>query len=676
MSDSKKKYFHRDLSWLRFNHRVLQEANDHRNPLYERIKFLAIFSSNLDEFFKVRVSDIRKIKKLDKKLRKKLITKPNKLLKKIKKEVAAQQEQFGTIFRDSILPELADHDIYLINNHQFDEAQISFVEQYYTDHLKSLIQVNITDIKDSDLFLNNEELYLVAINKSGCLVSVKIPSNTKRFVVFPEDNEKFAITFLDDVLKHNLKKEYDTEFYAIKISRDAELYIDNEYSGNLLDKIKNSLDNRETGQVTRLLIDTKISERLLRALQTILDVNETDIILGGRYHNFKDFFSFPNPSHHSLHLPQLKPVFNQELSQYSDIFKAIHDKDRLLYFPYESFDHVLDLIEQAVNDPGVTTIKITMYRIASQSGIAELLTQALKNGKKVFAFIETKARFDEENNIKWGARLSDNGAVVKYSYPGIKVHSKILSIERIEEGNIRRYAYISTGNFNEKTAKIYTDFGLMTSHAKITEELNQVFMVLEGKIIVPKTKHLLVSPFSTRTVFEDLVETEIKNAVNGKKSGITLKMNSLQDKQMIKLLYKASNAKVPIQLLIRGICCLVPGIKGLSEHIKITSIVDRFLEHGRVYLFTNNGDEKMFIGSADWMTRNLDHRIEVLTPIYDRDVALKIKTSLQLQFKDNVKRRIIDVKQTNAYIVPDPDEEIIQSQNAIYEQLSKKEIIK
>ena len=670
MNNVDKKYFHRDLSWLRFNHRVLQEAKDKRNPLYERIKFLAIFSSNLDEFFKVRVSDIRKIKNLDKKLRKKLITKPNKLLKRIKKEVTEQQQEFGTIFRDQILPELAENHINLVNSQEFNEDQISFVKKYYEEHLEQNIRIETTSLTPSDLFLDNEELYLVAINSDNYLVSVKIPSNTKRFVVFPEANNRYAITFVDDILKFILKETLNIEFFAIKISRDAELYIDNEYSGNLLDKIKNSLDNRETGQVTRLLIDANIPPKLLQALQHILDVNETDIVLGGRYHNFKDFFSFPNPSHKSLHIETLQPLTHQKLSSYTDLFAAMDDKDHLLYFPYESFDHVLDLVRQAASDPMVNTIKITMYRIAPQSGIAELLLRALKNGKNVFAFIETKARFDEENNIKWGAKLSDNGAVVKYSYPGIKVHSKRLSIEREVQGTIRRYAYISTGNFNEKTAKIYTDYGLLTAQPKITEELDQVFMVLEGKIILPKTKHLLVSPFSARTAFKRLVEKEIENAKAGRVAGITLKMNSLQDKQMIKLLYKASAAKVPVRLLIRGICCLLPGIKGLSEHIEVTSIVDRFLEHGRVYIFSDDGDEKMYIGSADWMTRNLDHRIEVLTPVYDASIAKKIKDTLQLQFEDTVKSRSIDAQQQNDYVpAKSKDLKPIQSQLEIYNHL-------
>ncbi|UZO82466.1 polyphosphate kinase 1 [Aquimarina sp. ERC-38] len=672
MSSIKNKYFHRDLSWLRFNHRVLQEAKDHRNPLYERIKFLAIFSSNLDEFFKVRVSDIRKIKNLDKKLRKKLITKPNKLLKKIKKEVAQQQQEFGIIFRESILPALIENQIHLINRFQFTKHQQNFITEYYQEKLANKVTVIHTKAKKDDLFLNNEELYLVGIDKKGSLQSVLIPPDSKRFVVLPEEEGSFAITFIDDILKFVLKEKYGIDFYAIKISRDAELYIDNEYSGNLLDKIKDSLENRETGQVTRLLIDKHASENLVELLQKILDVNDTDIIQGGMYHNFKDFFTFPNPSHQNLHLKPLLPLPHKELKQQTDLFQTIKEKDRLLYFPYQSFDHVLDLVQQAAIDPTVTKIKITMYRIAAQSGIAELLLAALKNGKEVFAFIETKARFDEENNIKWGAKLSDNGAVVKYSYPGIKVHSKILSIEREEEGKLIHYAYISTGNFNEKTAKIYTDYGLMTANPKITEELEQVFLVLEGKIIVPRTKHLLVSPFSTRTTFEDLVRNEIKNAKAQKPAGITLKINSLQDKKMIKLLYEANNAGVPIQLLIRGICCLIPGIEGLSEHIKVYSIVDRFLEHGRVYIFQNNGQEKMFMGSADWMTRNLDHRIEVITPIYDPDVAKLIKGTLSLQFKDTVKRRVIDAEQSNDYYSEDASApEQIQSQVAIYEQLAK-----
>ncbi len=665
MSLNKKDYYKRDLSWLRFNHRVLQEASDKRNPLYERIKFLAIFSSNLDEFFKVRVSDIRQIKNLDKSLRKKLITKPNKLLKAIKKEVFEQQEAFGKIFRTTIIPELKKEKIHLISYRDFSPDQAAFAKKYYEENLASISDATIDK---ENPFIENEALYLIGQLKDKSLVWSKINEGTPRFVELPKEKDQHFITFVDDILKYNLGKEYGTLFYTIKISRDAELYIDNEYSGNLLHKIKDALPNRNSGQVTRTLVEGSMPSGMLKKLQLKLDINETDIIVGGAHHNFKDFFGFPNPTKKDLSFVELPPIPSKAFDGFKNMFDAISQKDRLLNFPYESYDPIIRLLEDSANDPEVTKIKITLYRISSDSAVAKSLLKAAKNGKDVFVFIETKARFDEENNIKWGKVLEENGANVLYSYPGIKVHSKILIIERMEKEQPKHYGYISTGNFNEKTSRIYTDFGLLTANQKITSELNQVFQLLNRKIIIPKSKKLLISPFTTRTKFTSMVETEIENALAGKEAYITLKLNSLQDAAMIALLYKASNAGVKITLLIRGICCLIPGVKGLSENIKITSIIDRFLEHGRLYIFCNGGKEKMYLGSADWMTRNLDHRIEVITPVLDPDIHKKLKVLLNLQLKDTVKSRIIDASQNNEYVKVNSSEP--SSQHLIYRYLS------
>jgi len=665
MSLNKKDYYKRDLSWLRFNHRVLQEASDGRNPLYERIKFLAIFSSNLDEFFKVRVSDIRQIKSLDKSLRKKLITKPNKLLKAIKKEVFKQQEEFGSIFRDQIIPQLKKEKIHLVSYPEFSPQQAAFAKKHYEENLAS---ISDTTIDKENPFIENEALYLVGQLKNKSLVWSKIKESTPRFVELPKEKDQYFLTFVDDILKYNLEAEYGTPFYTIKISRDAELYIENEYSGNLLNKIVDALPKRDSGQVTRTLVESSMPSGLLKKLQIKLDINETDIIVGGAHHNFKDFFGFPNPTEKNLSFKELPPIRSKEFDGYKNMFAAITEKDRLLNFPYESYDPIIRLLEESANDPAVIKIKITLYRVSSDSMVAKALLKAVKNGKDVFVFIETKARFDEENNIKWGKILEENGANVLYSYPGIKVHSKILIVERTEEEQPRFYGYISTGNFNEKTSRIYTDYGLLTANQKITGELNQVFQVLNRKIIIPKPKKLLISPFTTRTRFMEMVTTEIENAVAGKEAYITLKLNSLQDAALIGLLYKASNAGVKITLLVRGICCLIPGVKGQSENIKITSIVDRFLEHGRLYIFCNGGKEKMYLGSADWMTRNLDHRIEVITPVLDPDIHDKLKVLLNLQLNDSVKSRIINAEQDNEYVVANSSE--ASSQHLIYRYLS------
>jgi polyphosphate kinase len=675
MSLNTKKYYNRDLSWLRFNHRVLQEVNDKRNPLYERIKFLAIFSSNLDEFFKVRVSAIRQIKSLEKGLRKKLMTKPNMLLKEIKKQVDIQQDEFGSVFRKSILPDLKKEGIYLINSEEYSDSQKEFVEHYFEENLKNKLTLKIVKEQQNNMFfVENEQLYLVSLLKNEESVIVKIPLNSERFVMLPNDEDTYFITFVDDILKYNLTKFYKSKFYALKVSRDAELYIGNEYSGNLLNKIKESLPKRDLGQVTRVLLDSKIPQKLLTFIKEMLDVNETDIILGGVYHNFKDFFSFPNPSKNRLLFEELPPIRKQEIMKFDTIFDAIKVKDRLLHFPYESFDPVIHLIEEAGRDKSVKNIKITLYRIAEDSRIIHALLKACENGINVTVFMETKARFDELNNMKLGSLLEANGAKVIYSYPKIKVHSKILLIEYQEDVETKAYGYIGTGNFNEKTAKIYTDFGLMTANKKITSDLWKVFELLERRILIPKTKELIVSPFSIRKYFKERIAIEIENALAGKEAYIILKLNNIQDPEMIELLYQANNFGVKIKLIIRGICCLVPNIIGQSENIKVISIVDRFLEHGRVYIFANGGDEKMYIGSGDWMTRNFDHRVEVITPILDTDIHKKIKMIIQFQLDDNVKSRAIKADQDNFYVSSFKGE--IQSQISTYKKLlSTNEII-
>ncbi|MEZ4803257.1 MAG: polyphosphate kinase 1 [Gelidibacter sp.] len=663
------KYYHRDLSWLRFNHRVLQEAADKRNPLYERIKFMAIFSSNLDEFFRVRVSDIRQIKDLDKSLRKKLITKPNAVLKELKVQVDLLQEEFGDIFQNQIIPDLKTEGIHLIAYRDFSKAQQKIAETYFENILKDKIDLDASYFSTKDsVFVENESSYITASISKDKFQVVQIPKDEPRFFVFPSKNDDYYITFIDDLIKYNLyriQSELKLSYYAIKISRDAELYIEDEFSGNLMEKIKESLPKRETGQATRILIDERMPQKFQNVLKKALDVTHADIIMGGTHHNFKDFFKFPNPTKKDLYFEHLPPIEHPVVTNYDSMFTAIDTKDQLMHFPYQSFEPVIKLIEEAAADPEVEVIKMTMYRLAEDSRLNSAIANAAKNGKKVVVFIEVKARFDEHNNLKWGEIFKKNGAEVLYSYPGIKVHSKILYIERKIDDKVKRYCYIGTGNFNEKTATLYTDFGLMTNNKKITQEINKIFLVLEGIFIVPKAKKLLVSPFTMRYKFVSLVENEILSAQAGKEAYIILKMNSLQDKNMIKLLYEASQKGVQVRLLIRGICSLVPGIKGQSENIYVTSILDRFLEHGRVYIFGNGGEEKMYIGSADWMTRNLSHRIEVVTPILDPDHFKTIRDIIDIELADNVKARIIDAKQKNEYV--QNEEPKLRSQYATYD---------
>ncbi|MDA8692895.1 polyphosphate kinase 1 [Saprospiraceae bacterium] len=665
MSKSKLKYYNRDLSWLRFNNRVLQEMEDERNPLSERVKFAAIFSSNLDEFFEVRVAEIRRIKSLDKPLRKKLITKPNKLLRKIKKNVNALEAQYSDSFFNKLIPQLKDKGFNLVLKDDFNNEIKDFCKSYFKEHIEAILKSKSLFKTDEDrLFIKSGRVYLV-----GCLGETfavyELPSDHNRFIEVKTN----TYIFLDDLIRIHLEEKYKTEFYSIKASRDAELYIQDEYSGNLRDLIESSLPNRDTGQFTTAMIDQKMPEKMLQLLYETLDISDTDIIFGGTYHKLVDLFSLEVPETVSEKIISLEPIRSSKLACFGCILDAVREKDRLLYFPYESFDEVVRFLSEASEHPQVSLIKITLYRVSKTSAIAKGLLKALENGKSVVVFIETKARFDESNNMYWGDKLSKAGAKVMYSYPNIKVHSKVMYFKLdLLDGNIEEFAYIGTGNFNEKTSKVYTDYGLMTAHKKITSEIGQVFQLLERNIIVPKLKKLLVSPFNTRKVLSELIDKEIARAQAGEDAYIILKMNSLQDKGMINLLYEASSAGVRVQLLIRGICCLVPGVIGMSENIHIVSVVDRFLEHGRVYIFGNGGKEIMYIGSADMMTRNLDHRVEVLTPILDADIHEKIKATLDLQFDDQVKARLIDRVQSNRY-QNNIDDYKKSSQHQIYQYL-------
>lgn len=666
----------RDVNWLYFNERVLLEASNTKTPLLERLKFLAIFSSNLDEYFKVRISQLRQLKSVDKGLRKKLILKANKKLKFILKTVSKQQQHFGEIIQD-IIRELGEHQIFLKKNNEFSSEQ----EAYLTKWFKEKLLVDCSIVSPRSESLKDGGLYLIVQFSETDFEIVAIPSDKhSRFIDIPGNGHQY--TYLDDIIKLNLRHLFPGQqilgSYSIKMSRDAELYLEDDYNDiELVEVIYKSLSKRRSGQPTRLLYDENMPETLLISLKKQLDLGDADMLLGGEYHNLSDFFGFPNPfEDNRLSYSPKPPLDHPILSPTRDIFHSISEKDQLVHFPYQKFKMIENFIQSAAIDKNVTSIKMSLYRIAKTSVLTDAILEALENKKEVVLFVEAQARFDEENNIKWGRIFEEKGANVIFSVPNIKVHSKIAMVERNEGDVLKRYAYIGTGNFNAKTAKLYCDHGLFTGHDKITADLAQVFLVLEKKLIIPKLKHLLVSPFSTRSTLLDLITNEIDNAKAGKKAKITLKMNSLEDSKMIVALYKASEAGVEIRLLVRGFCCLVPkelkDISGNEKPIFATSIIDRYLEHGRIYLFENNGDEKMYIGSADWMTRNLDKRIEVLTPILDGAIFEELKDILQIQLSDNVKARVLDAEDTNRRVTPSEGEPIIRSQYEIYEYLSDK----
>jgi polyphosphate kinase len=670
---------HRDLNWLSFNERVLQEATDKINPLYERIKFLAIFSSNLDEYFRVRVSQLRQIKKLKKSIRKKLALRPNKTTKLILEEVKLQQQKFGEIYRTEIIPELSENGISLLYPEHFNKVQKEYAGEYFKNKIAPYLTTLKMDLsEDPEQFLENNVLYFaITFKNNENLGLINIPTDKcGRFVLFNNN----VITYLDDIIRNEIPSLFPDEnisgVYEIKLSRDAELYIDDEFDGVLAEKIYESLAQRTDGQPTRLLYDASMPEDTQKKLRKLFKLGQIDMMPGGEYHNFSDFFSFPDPTNNpKLHFEKFFPVKHKVLENTKDYFAEISEKDRSVHFPYMSFNYIESFLEQAANDTDVEEIKISLYRVADESKLTSILLKALENGKKVTVFVEAKARFDEENNLEWGRKFKEKGAEVIFSFPKIKVHSKILLVVRREKDKAVNYAYIGTGNFNSKTSKIYCDHGIFTADKRLTKEISRIFNVLEGKMIVPREEHLFISPFSTRKNFTSLIMNEIENALAGKKAAITAKMNSLEDPEMIELLYKASNAGVKIRLLIRGFTCLIPGIQGMSENIYITSIIDQFLEHGRIYLFENDGDQKIYFGSADWMTRNLDSRIEVIAPIYDKDIAAEFKDILELQLNDNVKARILDDDESNEYVKTGPNEKAIRSQYEIYSYLKEKHSI-
>ena len=686
---TEKLFFDRELSWLSFNQRVLQEARDQSVPLYERLKFLAIYSSNLDEFFRVRVASLRSLLNLKKKSQAALPFQPYILLKKIKEGVNIQQEEFGRIYKEEIISKLNEENIVLVNEEKLDDNQFQYVKNYFRDQVVPFVQPTLLDKNKISTFLHNKAIYLAVRLKSkkkpGSASKVQIQrlkyaiveipaEKLGRFVTLPSENNKHVVIFLDDIIRINLPlllPGYQIEScYSIKLTRDAELYIDDEFTGDLLTKIRKGLSKRKTGAPSRFLYDKEMPGDFLKFLQATLQLNKDDLIPGGRYHNFNDFFNFPKFNKQHLEYEAMPPQNCKDLDGVVSMFDVISGQDILISFPYQSYGYILKFLEEAADDLNVKSIKITLYRIAEGSLVIRSLVKAAENGKDVTVFVEVKARFDEKANFASADTLEKAGVKVHFSFPGLKVHSKLCLIERSDKGKAKFYSYLATGNFNEKTARIYCDYGLLTASQEIGKEVKKVFNFLERKSKKEKFKHLLVAPFNLKKTLIKFIDNEINNTKEGKTSGIIMKLNSLEDRKIIKKLYEASNAGVNIKLIVRGICCLVPGVKNFSENIEARSIVDRFLEHARVYIFYNNGDTKYFLSSADCMKRNLSRRIEVAFPIYDDKIKVTLQKMIDLQWNDNVKARIVDKDQKNDYL-SDDSEKKIRSQYEIYNYLKR-----
>ncbi len=692
----KKRYINRELSWLQFNARVLQEAEDESVPLIERLRFLGIFSNNLDEFFKVRYATVKRIDLAGKAGKRALGGfKASTLLEKITQIVIQQQSESLSVLEE-IHKRLENHNIFIINENEVPETQKAFIKNYFISTVSpALVTIILNDLdeipalKDSAAYLTvkmvmkeeqpKEEMSTITDKplKEKKYVLIEIPRSIERFVVLPEENGRQYIILLDDLIRFNLETifnifEYESvTAHMIKITRDAELDIDSDLSKSFIEKISNSVKDRIKGDPVRFVYDMNIGKDTLTYLMNKMGIDSTDsIIPGGRYHNRRDYMNFPRLGKDKLLYEVKEPLAIPGLILQTSLFSGIAQKDFLLYTPYQSFAYTVKFLREAALDPKVKTIKITIYRLAKISHIASSLINAVKNGKKVTVQIELRARFDEVANIKYAEQMQTEGVNLIFGVPGLKVHCKACIIERMEDGKTQRYGFISTGNFNESTSKLYTDYTLFTANQEILKEVIKVFDFFEINYKVSSYRHLLVSPHYTRTSLIRFINAETENAKAGKPAGIKLKLNSLTDYPMIDKLYEASRAGVKIQLIVRGICSLIPGIKGMSENIEAISIIDKFLEHPRLFIFENNGDPKIYISSADWMTRNMDNRVEISCPIYDEDIKQEILDTFNISWNDNVKARVLSINQDNAY--RKNDKPALRSQLELYDYYLKK----
>ena len=673
----------RDLSWLRFNARVLQEAQSPAVPLLERLKFLAIFSSNLDEFFKVRVATLRRLVKLKKKTRAQLVDSPKRQLREVLAEVFRQQQEFGATFREQLLPALNAHRIHLLDEAGLSAGQREWVGRYFEDKVRDLLSPVVLDDTLHHLFLKDQAVYLTFFlseprkakgAEAERVLVMELPTKRHggRFVRLPDEGEERFVLFLDDVIRVGAASLFpayaQVAVGAVKLSRDAELDIEEEVSGDLMAKISSSLAKRATGFPARLLFDPAMPKEALRALMQKTGIGDEELVEGSRYHNFRDFFGFPDFGEPTFHYPPRPALAHPTLPRTGSLLAAIGARDHLLHPPYQSFDYVTRLLREAAADPRVSAISVTLYRVASKSEVVKALLKAAKHGKQVTVVVELKARFDEESNLFWADKLQRAGAHVIFTPPELKCHAKVLLIARREaDESTRQYAYFSTGNFNESTSTLYTDHGLFTADERLTREAGAVFDYLLDQTTAPVLEHLLVAPFGLRPGLNALIDYEIKQAKKGQEAYVLLKLNALQDEGMIAKLYEASQAGVRVELVVRGIGCLVPGQPGQSDNIQQRGLVDRYLEHSRVYVFAHGGAEKVFVSSADWMTRNLDRRVEVAFPIFDDALRAEVRHLLDLQRQDNVKARDFE----NQFIPAAAGEKPVRAQEATYQHLKK-----
>ena len=672
---TKNTYVNRELSWLKFNARVLQEAADEKVPLLERLRFAGIFSNNLDEFFKVRYATVKRVA-MNESSDKELGVHAKELLEEITKEVIQLQDESLSII-NTITEELEKEQIFIVNEKTLLPEHETFVNTYFYDKVRPALFTIILNDLEKFPQLKDDVAYLAvkmtlkedekasgvqkffsskAYKEKIQYALIELPTTLNRFIELPQVDDKHYIIMLDDVIRFCLHLIFSIFNYEslsanmIKITRDAELDIDDDLSKSFVEKISSSVEDRRKGAPVRFVYDKTIDKDTLHFLIEKMGIVNTDsVIPGGRYHNRRDYMSFPSLGRTDLTYASIHPLPVKGLTSEESLLKKIAEKDYLQFTPYHTFSNIIWFLREAALDPKVKSVKITIYRLAKNSQVVNSLINAVKNGKKVTVQIELQARFDEESNIRYAEQLKAEGVKLIFGVRGLKVHSKICVIEREEGKGIKRYGFISTGNFNESTAKVYTDYTLFTANQDILKEVNKVFNFFETNYNIQKYKHLIVSPHYTKKILKQLIEEEIKNAKAGKEAYIKLKMNNITSYKMIDKLYEASRAGVKIQMIVRGICCLVPGIEGMSENIEVISIVDKFLEHPRLFIFGNNGNPKVYISSADWMTRNISFRVEVGCPIYDETIKQELIDTFEISWADNVKARVIDQAQDNHY---------------------------
>lgn len=681
----KRKIITRDISWLAFNGRVMQEAADETVPLHERIKFLGIFSSNLDEFFRVRVATLKRMIQFGSKANMHLEHSPEVILEEINFKVTEQQNHFHSIWK-IILNELKKQNIFLLDDQQLNKEQQQFVVNYFNDHVRSNIVPLMIENLQVFPTLHDKSIYLACkLSKADGTIPqryalVSVPTRLPRFVILPSQQNNKYIILLEDIIRYCLPQifsyfNYDTfSSNIIKVTRDAEIDIDNDISTSLIQKIEKGLKNRKKGKPVRFSFDKEIDSGLLNYLIKRLELSTKDNLQSGeRIHNFKDFIDFPE-SVFDKKSSRKRPFIHPLLKNVNSVSEIILERDILLDFPYHSFDSVIDILREAAIAPDVVSIKVTCYRLARNSNVINALTNAVRNGKSVTVVLELRARFDEEANLEWKETLEEAGVKVFMGLPNLKVHAKLCLIKKRINKRSVHYGFVSTGNLNERTSCVYGDHCLLTSDRQIMADVNRIFTYLENPKNIHRLKactKLIVSPLHMRKQFESLIDKEIRNAKENKPASIILKLNSLSDEELIVKLYEAARAGVKIKMIIRGICCMYTQNKKFKKKVKAISIVDEYLEHARVLIFHNGGKEKYFISSADWMVRNLDHRFETACPVFDKSIQQELREILDIQLNDNVKARILDNELSNQYVKV-PDAKKIRSQIQIYNTLLKK----